>query len=101
MRIVRILFLTSALFFSLLSNAQLFADFSMDKTGGCSRVTINFTNLSGGISANARYSWDLGNGNMSSLKNPSAIYLQEKTYTITLTVTDGVQIPTKTKSITV
>ena len=101
MRVVRFLFLLSSLFFSVQSSAQVFADFTMDKTGGCSPVTINFTNLTSGISANAKYSWDFGNGNMSSLKNPSAIYLQEKTYTVTLTVTDGNNTSTKTKTISV
>ena len=88
MRVVRIFFILSTLFFSFLADAQVSADFTMDKAGGCSPITINFTNLSG-ASSNAKYSWDLGNGNMSALKNPSAIYLQEKTYTVTLTVTDG------------
>jgi gliding motility-associated-like protein len=101
MRVVRLLFLLSAMLFSVLSKAQVLADFMMDKTGGCSPITINFTNLSSGASPNAKYSWDFGNGNMSSLKNPSAIYLQEKTYTVTLTVTDGNNTSTKTKTITV
>ncbi|MBO9682463.1 MAG: PKD domain-containing protein [Flavisolibacter sp.] len=100
MRVARTFFILCTVFFSLLCNAQLFVDFTMDKTGGCSPVTINFTNLSS-ASANAKYSWDFGNGNMSILKNPSAIYLQEKTYTVTLTVTDGNQTATRSKTITV
>lgn len=100
MRVVRIFFILSTLFFSFLADAQVSADFTMDKAGGCSPITINFTNLSG-ASSNAKYSWDLGNGNMSALKNPSAIYLQEKTYTVTLTVTDGNQTSTRSKMITV
>lgn len=100
MRVVQIFFILSTLFFSLLSRAQVFTDFTMDKTGGCSPLTIRFTNLSS-ASSNAKFSWDLGNGNMSSLKNPSAIYLQEKTYTITLTVIDGAQTSTRSKTITV
>lgn len=101
MRFVRILFFAPALLFSVLLHAQIFADFTMDKTGGCSPVTVNFTNLSSGVSNNANYSWDFGNGNSSHLKNPSAIYLQEKSYTVTLTVTDGTQTSTRTKTITV
>ena len=102
MRVNRILFLLlAAVFLTVKLNAQLYADFAMDKTGGCSPVTINFTNLTNGASANAKYSWDFGNGNMSSLKNSSAIYLQEKTYSVTLTVTDGSQTSTRTKTITV
>jgi gliding motility-associated-like protein len=101
MRFVRILFFLIASFLPALLYAQVFADFTVDKTGGCSPLTINFTNLTSGASANAKYSWDLGNGNSSYLKNPSAIYVQEKTYIISLTVTDGTQTSTRTKSITV
>lgn len=101
MTVRRIVFVLLTLCVCATSHGQLFADFSMDKTGGCSPITINFTNLTSGASASAKYSWDLGNGNMSSLKNASAIYLQEKTYTVTLTVTDGNKTSTKTKAITV
>jgi gliding motility-associated-like protein len=100
MRTVRFPLFLFAVFFAASSNAQVFADFTMDKTGGCSPIAINFTNLST-ASVNAKYSWDFGNGNTSSLKNPSAIYLEEKTYTITLTITDGTQTATKTKTVTV
>ena len=101
MSLIRILVLLPAVFLTLVSNAQPYADFAMDKTGGCSPVTINFTNLSGGFSANAKYSWDFGNGNSSVLKNPSAIYLKEQVYTVTLTVTEGTQTSTRLKNITV
>ena len=80
--------------------AQLTADFNVNKTGGCSPLSVQFTNLSSG-SANATYAWEFGNGNSSTLKNPSAIYLEEKTYSITLTVTDGNQTASKTKTVTV
>lgn len=101
MSLTRLSFVLLALCVSLACNAQVFADFTMDKSGGCSPVTISFTNLTSGASANAKYSWDFGNGNSSSLKNPSAIYLQEKTYTVTLTVTDGNNTATRAKTITV
>lgn len=101
MRVVRFVFVLTALLFSFVLRAQLFADFTMDKTGGCSPVTINFTNLTSSASSNAKYSWDFGNGNMSSVKNPSAIYLHEKTYAVTLTVTDGNKTSTQTKTINV
>lgn len=82
------------------SVAQVFADFSVSASGGCSPMAVTFTNLST-QGTNIRYSWDFGNGNTSVLKNPSAIYIDEKTYNITLTVTDGTQTATRTKTITV
>lgn len=64
-------------------------------------MSISFTNLTTGASANAVYRWDFGNGNTSALRNPGAIYNEEKTYTVTLTVTDGTQTATKTATVTV
>lgn len=101
MRVVRFVFALAALLFSVVLHAQLFADFAMDKTGGCSPLTINFTNLTNGASSNAKYNWDFGNGNRSSLKSPSAVYLQEKTCTVTLTVIDGNKTSTRSKTISV
>lgn len=73
----------------------------MDRTGGCSPLMVTFSDLTSGVSANASYSWDFGNGNSSTIKNPSAIYTNEKTYTVTLTVTDGAQTSSISKTITV
>lgn len=89
------------LLLSLFSHAQLNADFSMDRTGGCSPLQVSFTSVSSGASSNAVFSWDFGNGNHSVLRNPSAIYTQEKSYTVTLTITDGNLTATKSKTLTV
>lgn len=72
----------------------------MDKTSGCSPLGIRFTNLSN-TGPNIQYEWDFGNGNSSVLQNPFAIYLEEKVYTVTLTVRSGTQTATKTRTITV
>ncbi|MCW3106799.1 MAG: internalin, partial [Segetibacter sp.] len=95
------LLLLCLLFKTFFSLAQLQADFTTDKPGGCSPLTISFTNTSTGTSATTTYKWDLGNGNPSSLKDPGATYREEKTFTITLTATNGAQTSTKTKQITV
>jgi len=71
------------------SRAQLNADFTIDKQGGCSPLTVQFTNATTGASKTANYKWDFGNGNNSGLLDPGATYTQEKAYTVTLTVTDG------------
>jgi gliding motility-associated-like protein len=97
-RLLPVIFFT---LFTTFSYAQLHADFTTDKTGGCSPLAISFTNTSTGSSANATWHWDLGNGNISLLKNAGAIYYDERSYTITLTVTDGNQTSSVTKTITV
>lgn len=87
--------------FCCLAQAQLTANFTADKMGGCSPLPVQFTNTSTGASANASYRWDFGNGNTSTLQNPGAIFTEEKTYTVTLTVSDGNQNSTKTAVFTV
>jgi gliding motility-associated-like protein len=82
-------------------NAQLVADFSPDRNGGCAPLSVRFANLSTGLSPGATFSWDLGNGNSSTLKDPAAIYTTEQVYTVTLTVRDGSRTATRSKTITV
>lgn len=71
-----------------------------DNAGGCSPVTIHFTNTSS-ASSNAVYQWDFGNGNTSTLKDPGAVFLEQKKYTVTLTVNDGNQTSSTSQTITV
>ncbi|MBR9859460.1 PKD domain-containing protein [bacterium] len=75
------------LFTSFWSSAQYYADFTSDTTSGCAPVTIKFQNKSS--SSNVRFLWSLGNGNVSSLENPQAIYYLPGTYTVSLTITDS------------
>lgn len=95
-----ILLCTCMFCFFIAGYAQLQASFTPDKEGGCPPFVIQFTNNSSGASGNAIYNWDFGNGNTSSLKDPSAIFTEEKTYTVTLTVTDGSKTNTYTSQIT-
>ena len=76
--------------------AQLNAGFSMDRNGGCSPLVVNFTNQTTGASPNAVYKWDYGNGNTSALASGAAVYTDEQTYTVTLTVDDGGRTSTST-----
>ncbi|MEO5892704.1 MAG: PKD domain-containing protein, partial [Ferruginibacter sp.] len=87
--------------FSVQGTAQLTADFSTDKTGGCKPLAISFSNQTTGASINATYFWDFGNGNTSALLNPGAIFKDELVYNVTLTVKDGNSSSSKTKQITV
>src|SRR5258707_9234086 len=93
--------LLSLLLCSSIVSAQLTARFSMDKTGGCSPVIVNFSNQTTGASPNATYKWDFGNGNTSTLVNGGAVYTDQQTYTVTLTVQDGSNQSSQQQTVTV
>ncbi|HEY0653443.1 MAG TPA: PKD domain-containing protein [Chryseosolibacter sp.] len=89
------LLLLVSFFTAVLANAQT-AQFSADKTSGCFPVTVNFTDAStGGVNS---WTWNFGNGNGSSLQNPSAVYTQAGVYTVSLTVSNGVQSDSEVKT---
>ncbi len=66
-------------------NAQ--ANFDATNRKGCAPLTVQFSDISTATAVS--WSWDLGNGNLSSLKNPSASYTSPGKYTVSLTITDG------------
>lgn len=69
------------------SKSQVTANFSASPTSGCAPQIVNFTDLSTGNPIYWR--WDLGNGTISFLQNPSATYFTPGQYTIKLVVEDG------------
>lgn len=78
-------------------SAQVTADFSSDEVKGCPPLNITFSDSS---SSNVVYRhWDFGNGNTSSgnFTSPSAVYTNSGFYTVSLTVSDGVDTVTTTK----
>lgn len=89
-----ILFVLLATSISGAQNAQ----FSADKTSGCFPLTVNFTDASTGSPTS--WTWSFGNGNSSSLKNPSAVYTTPGVYTVQLTLSNG-SVQTKTGYIVV
>ena len=68
------------------------ADFTVDVTDGYAPLLVNFTDLSrpgiGGVVD--EWFWDFGDGNNSSLQNPSNEYLLPGIYTVSLTVIDDI-----------
>jgi len=85
--------------------AQLVANFTPDKTAGCSPLAVTFTNTTTGSSNAAVYTWNFGNGNgvttTDKVTPVSATYFTAQTYIVTLTVHDGAQTSSKTALITV
>lgn len=65
------------------------ASFTTSQDSGCAPLLINFTNTSSGAIS---YQWSLGNGNNSTLTNPSTSYINSGTYTVTLIATSATGI---------
>jgi gliding motility-associated-like protein len=95
---VRRLFLTLCLVLGFVgtTQAQVTANFSGTPLSGCSPLVVQFTDLSTGPVTT--WFWDFGNGNTSTLQNPGAVYVTPGTYTVSLTVSNGVTPNTFTQT---
>lgn len=71
----------------------LIADFATDTTLVVAGNPVSFTDLSAGSPTS--WSWNFGNGQTSSLQNPTHTFSQAGFYTISLTVNDPLQTSTK------
>lgn len=78
------------------STNTLTAAFSADKTSGTAPLTVQFTDQSTGSPAS--WSWDFGDGATSTDQNPAHTYAAAGDYTVALTVSDGTNSNTETKS---
>jgi serine protease AprX len=72
------------------------ADFSGSPTLGCAPLTVSFTDLSSGDVTG--WSWEFGDGGSSDLQNPSYVYQNAGTFTVSLTVTGPSGSDTETKA---
>ena len=79
-------------------SANVSVAFSSDKEACLVPCTINFTNETKDATS---YSWDFGDGNTSTQKNPSHTFTTEGTYTVELTGMNGDKNATATKTINV
>src|SRR5688572_4115102 len=69
------------------------ASFTSNVFVGCAPLSVDFTNLS----TNATdYSWDFGNGNISTLADPTTVYLSSGYYTVILVAINSVSGVTDT-----
>jgi len=88
MRLITIFLIFSSLATVLTSSAQPFpsssnGDFSGNDTVGCLPLIVSFQSI---IPNCVSWNWDFGNGNTSSQQNPTEIFQNSGTYTITLDV---------------
>jgi PKD repeat protein len=70
--------------FSFSVKGQLIANFIATPQSGCTPLIVNFTDQSTG--APTQWKWDLGNGTISFLQNPSVTYFNSGQYTIKLVI---------------
>lgn len=77
------------------------ANFTGTPLSGCSPLIVVFQDLSSGNPTS--WNWDFGNGNTSTLQNPTASYFTPGTYTVQLTATNanGSNTLTRTQYVTV
>ena len=67
--------------------SQVVSDFTtISSNTGCGSLVVEFQDLSTG--SPDTWSWDFGNGNVSNLQNPIAVYTDPGIYTVKLTVSD-------------
>jgi len=72
-------------------------DFNFDNNNAYVPVTVTFTNLS--VNATS-YSWDFGDGGVSTEKNPAHLYVTPGTIYVTLTAKNGSKTNSLIKTIT-
>jgi len=86
---IQSLLLTFSFLFVFIAKAQLNADFTADTTKACDVLgAVKFTDQSTGNITS--WLWDFGNGNKSTLQNPTASFTQARNYTVKLVISDGV-----------
>ena len=73
--------------FSFSAKAQLSANFTAVPLTGCAPLVVSFTDQSTG--SPTQWKWDLGNGTISFLQNPSVTYFNPGQYNIKLVVQDA------------
>ena len=88
-------------FLSFVAVAQSTANFKATPVKGCAPLLVHFTDAS--TNKPTKWRWDLGNGTISFLQNPSATYFNSGSYTIVLTASgsNGTATVTKTQYINV
>jgi PKD repeat protein len=72
------------------------ANFTANATSGLAPLTVRFTDTSTGTPA--RWSWDFGDGETSSVQNPVHTYDSVGTYTVSLNASSAAGATTKTKT---
>ena len=96
-KLIHLFLILVAMLFSNSASPQVIADFTtVSVNTGCGSLVVDFQDLSTG--APDTWLWDFGNGNTSSLKNPTAIYANLGVYDVTLITSNSIFSDDKTSS---
>lgn len=88
-KLVHLFLILVAMFMSISASPQVTADFTtLSVNAGCGSLVVDFQDLTTG--APNTWLWDFGNGNSSTLQNPTVIYANSGEYDVSLTVTDNI-----------
>ena len=98
-RFFKIIVTVSACLLSFLGKAQVQPDFSAAVPSTCAPVLVQFADSSKG--SPAKWFWDFGNGDTSSLQNPKEVYTAAGNYIVKLTAGNGNSSSSVTKTITI
>lgn len=77
------------------SVGKLQADFVSSKESSCAGEEVKFLNTSS--TKGTSWLWDFGDGTVSTESNPVKVYTQKGTYTVKMTINDGICSATETK----
>ena len=78
------------------STVTLSANFIVNNVNICLGNSITFSDISTGSPTS--WTWDFGDGNSSTLQNPTHTYSSAGTYNVSLTVSDGASTDSETKT---
>lgn len=77
---------TASTTFTVNNTPDVVASFTSDYAAGPAPLTVNFTNTSTGATT---YNWSFGDGNTSTVVNPSNTYTTDSTFTVILVASNG------------
>ena len=93
-KLIHLFLILVAMLISSSASPQVSADFTtFSANTGCGSLVVEFQDLS--IGSPDTWLWDFGNGNSSTLKNPTAIYASSGVYDVTLTASNSASNDTK------
>jgi len=91
--------ITKAAYVTVAAADKLTAAFGSDTTSGSTPLTVRFFDHSlRGTGTISTWLWEFGDGETSAAQNPTHVYTEEGSYTVTLTVTDAVSSDAITKT---